>query len=235
MEMDRDTLIVAAAWYFVFVISTVLHEAAHALAAWKLGDPTAYEGGQVTINPLPHIEREPIGMVAVPLVTLLLNGGGMLIGWASAPYDIHWALRYPKRAAIMAFAGPAANLLLVAFAAVAMRVGLANGFFVMPEDRDLFQIVDAAGPGVGIGASKLLSILFSMNLILFTFNLIPVPPLDGSAIIPLFISHEGAAKYRHYAAQYWMIGMVLAWYLFPRIFLPVAGMVFRACFGDFTQ
>ncbi|RIK75605.1 MAG: hypothetical protein DCC68_20885 [Planctomycetota bacterium] len=226
LDFDRETLVVAAAWYFVFVVSTVLHEAAHALAAWKLGDSTAYEGGQVTINPLPHIEREPIGMVAVPLITLFLRGGNFLMGWASAPYNVHWALAYPKRAALMAMAGPAANLLLAVAAGIALRIGMAQGFFVAADDFGadfLSRIVEAANPGAGIGAAKLLSIAFSMNLILFTFNLLPLPPLDGSAIVPLFLSHEGAAKFRHYAAQpaFWMIGMLVAWNVFPKVFFPV--------------
>lgn len=223
MNLDRDTVVTAAAWYFVFVVSTVLHEAGHALAAWKLGDPTAYEGGQVSINPLPHIEREPVGMVAVPLISLFLNNGQWVFGWASAPYDVHWALAHPRKAALMAFAGPAANLILAAVAAVAIKIGLAQGLFVLPEDFSFSSVVDAAAPGAAVGAARLLSILFSLNLILFTFNLLPLPPLDGSAIVPLLLSHEGAAKFRHYAAQpvFWFIGLMVAWNVFPRIFFPI--------------
>jgi Zn-dependent protease len=227
-EMNRDTLIVAAAWYFVFVVSTVMHEAAHALAAWKLGDPTAYEGGQVTINPLPHIEREPVGMVAAPLISLFVYQGTFVFGWASAPYNVHWALAHPKRAALMALAGPAANLMLVIIAAVGLRIGLEQGYFVVPDFRDFREIersalVEAAELGTAIGAAKLLSILFSLNLMLCLFNLLPLPPLDGSALIPLFISNEGAAKFRFYASQpaFWMIGMMVAWNLFPKVFNPV--------------
>ncbi|MEX2187676.1 MAG: site-2 protease family protein [Pirellulales bacterium] len=236
MSFDRDLVIVAVAWYFVFVMSTVLHEAAHALAAWKLGDPTAYEGGQVSINPLPHIEREPIGMVVVPLISLFMYEGRWLMGWASAPYDVHWALAHPKRAAAMAMAGPASNFILAALAACALKVGLEQGFFVIPKDLRLFDptaVVEAAGPGAAIGAAKLLSIMFSLNLILGVFNLLPLPPLDGSAIVPLLISREGAAKYRHYAAQpaFWMIGMLIAWNIFPRVFFPIFITARNAIYG----
>jgi Zn-dependent protease len=64
-------------WFTAFLLSTTVHEAMHALAAWRLGDPTAYEGGQVSLNPAPHVAREPIGMVVLPLLTSLTQG------WAS--------------------------------------------------------------------------------------------------------------------------------------------------------
>ena len=95
-------------WYLVFLYSTTLHEAAHAWAALKLGDDTAYQGGQVTLDPTPHIRREPIGMVVVPLLSFLF--GGWMIGWASTPYDPDWAMRYPRRSAWMSLAGPALTL-----------------------------------------------------------------------------------------------------------------------------
>ena len=68
-----------------FLFSTTVHEAMHALVAWKLGDPTAYNGGQVSLSPIPHIKREPIGMLVLPLLTAMTQGWA--IGWASAPYD----------------------------------------------------------------------------------------------------------------------------------------------------
>jgi hypothetical protein len=92
-------------WFLVFIFSTSWHEAAHAWVAHKLGDSTAYEGGQVSLDPTPHIRREPIGMVVVPIISYLI--GGWMIGWASAPYDPRWANQYPRRAALMALAGPA--------------------------------------------------------------------------------------------------------------------------------
>ena len=78
-------------FYIVFLLSVTAHEAAHAWAGWKLGDDTAYLGGQVTLDPLPHIRREPIGMVVVPIVALMYIG--FPIGYASAPYNPLWAQR----------------------------------------------------------------------------------------------------------------------------------------------
>ena len=98
----------AFVYYVVFLLSTTLHEAGHAWAAKLGGDLTAYHGGQVSLDPRPHIRREPFGMVVLPILTVLVSGWPM--GFASAPFDPIWALRHPKRAGWMALAGPAANL-----------------------------------------------------------------------------------------------------------------------------
>src|SRR3954454_17339271 len=108
--MDEQTLATGFLWFVAFLFSTTLHEAAHAWAALRGGDPTAYHGGQVSVSPIPHIRREPIGMVVVPLLTTLTQGWAL--GWASTPIDARWAERHPRRAALMSAAGPAANFLL---------------------------------------------------------------------------------------------------------------------------
>ena len=128
--MDPNTLATGFLWFLAFLFSTTVHEAMHALAAWRGGDPTAYHGGQVSLSPIPHIRREPIGMLVVPLLTALSQGWA--IGWASTPYDPRWAARYPKRSALMAAAGPAGNLLIAFVALVLIKVGLATGLFVAP-------------------------------------------------------------------------------------------------------
>jgi Zn-dependent protease len=204
-----------ACWYVVFLFSTTLHEASHALAAYRLGDDTAYRGGQVTLDPTPHIKREPFGMVVIPWVSFLL--GGWMIGWASAPYDPMWAHRHPRRAGIMAMAGPASNFLLMLLAAGLIRLGIAAGWFELPDRLGAAQIVEAtAGQGLPLLAATLVSIFFSLNLLLFIFNLIPFPPLDGSSIPLLFLSNEGAAKYWTLlrAPGLNMIGLIVAWRLF---------------------
>src|SRR5690348_7572570 len=109
----------AVTYFIVFLFSTTLHEAAHAWAALRGGDLTAYHGGQVSLDPRPHIKREPFGMVVLPLVSALAFGWPM--GYASAPYDPDWARRHPRRAALMALAGPGANLLLVVVAALSLH------------------------------------------------------------------------------------------------------------------
>jgi len=187
------TLFDGVAWYVAFLFSTTVHEASHALAALKLGDDTAHRGGQVTLDPTPHIKREPIGMVAVPLLSYFL--GGWMIGWASAPYDPHWAQRYPKKAALMAMAGPASNFVLLLIAAILIRLGIAFGLFEAPASVNFDHVVSATSDGVPFLLATLLSIGFSLNLLLFLFNLLPFPPLDGSSIPFFFLSEKGADTY----------------------------------------
>src|SRR5574337_1031158 len=122
-----ETIALGVVWYIVFLISTTCHEAAHAFAAKLGGDLTAFRGGQVTLNPIPHIRREPLGTVVVPILSYLFSQ--WMIGWASAPYDPLWQRRHPRRAAWMALAGPAANFALMLAAAAGIRVGMALGHF----------------------------------------------------------------------------------------------------------
>src|SRR6188472_3904069 len=112
-------------YYVVFLLSATVHEAAHALAAKLGGDLTAFHGGQVSLDPLPHIRREPFGMVLFPILSYLT--GGWMMGWASAPYDPYWAQRHPRRAAWMSLAGPAANFTLVVLAALLIHAGIGMG------------------------------------------------------------------------------------------------------------
>src|SRR5215210_2042258 len=119
--MSLENLADGFLFYVVFLFSTTLHEAAHAWAALRGGDRTAYEGGQVTLDPLPHIRREPIGMVVLPLISVLVSGWPL--GFASAPYDPEWAEKHPRRAAWMALAGPGANFALVLIAGLSLRIG----------------------------------------------------------------------------------------------------------------
>ncbi len=122
-DLTPDLLVNGFIWYVAFLFSTTCHEASHALAAKLGGDETAALGGQVTLNPIPHIRREPFGMVVIPLLAFFMSGS--MIGWASAPYDPLWERRHPRRAAWMALAGPAANFSLMLLAAVGIRIGAA--------------------------------------------------------------------------------------------------------------
>lgn len=149
-----------------------------------------------------------------------------MIGWASAPYDPYWAARHPGRALVMAMAGPAANLLLVLLSGAAIRIGLMTGHFLPPDAGDwngIHSLVAGADPGPWTQLAKLLSIVFMLNLILMVFNLIPLPPLDGSAIWPLVLSPGALARYRELSAQptFALLGLFVAWNLFPKVFFPV--------------
>jgi Zn-dependent protease len=210
----------ALLYFVVFLFSTTLHAAAHAWAALRGGDPTAYHGGQVSLNPLPHVRREPFGMVVLPLLSALLSGWPL--GFASAPYDPQWAERHPRRAAWMAAAGPGANLLLMALAALALRAGAMAGVFFAPDAID-FGTLAAATSARWETVGHLLSVAFSMNLLLMTFNLLPVPPLDGSAVIALGLTPEAARRYQGFLRSTPMLGwlgLFAAWKLFAFLFDP---------------
>lgn len=210
-------------YYVVFLFSTTLHEAAHAWAALLGGDRTAYHGGQVTLDPRPHIKREPFGMVVLPLLTALASGWP--IGFASAPFDPHWALRYPKRAGWMALAGPGANLLLMLITALGIRIGVATHVFYAPDSVRFGHIVATGAAGAWPSIAFLLGAFFSMNLVLASLNLIPLPPLDGASAIPVFLHNEGAVKYQEFmlgpGRALSFLGMVVAWRLFDVVFRPI--------------
>lgn len=209
----------ALVFYVVFLLSVTLHEAAHAWAALRGGDPTAYAGGQVSLDPRPHIRREPFGMVLLPLLTVATTGWPL--GFASAPYDPHWAARHPRRAAWMSLAGPGANLLLVGLALAALRIGLEAGVFAAPASVRFGHVVEAAPVGLWPALAFLLGVLLSMNLVLGALNLIPLPPLDGSGALPLLLSERAALRYQTFLWSQPMlgwIGILAAWWIFREIF-----------------
>ena len=182
--------------FVVFLYSTVCHEAAHAWVAHRLGDDTAYRGGQVSLDPIPHIKRAPLGMLVLPLIMLATSG--TIIGWGLAPYDRDWARRFPMKDAWVAVAGPLANLALVLFAAIAIRIGLAQGFFETPQALRMTSFaVAAAGSGAVVQALAMtLGVIFGLNLLLLVFNLLPLPPLDGSKIPLFFLRGSTANRYQ---------------------------------------
>jgi Zn-dependent protease len=145
------------------VLAITLHEAAHGYAAKALGDPTAYLLGRVSLNPLRHVDL--IGTIAMPIGILLLTQGQFLFGWAK-PVPVQFGrLRNPKRDMIpVAFAGPAMNF-LQAFCWGLLMLGLIS-----------FELEQSI-------ASKICQAGILANLIIFCFNLLPLPPLDGGRVL----------------------------------------------------
>jgi len=222
--MPIEQLGLGLLWYVVFVVSTTFHEAAHGLAATVFGDTTARDAGVATLDPLPHIHRSPMGMVVIPILSFVLSlPHGWMIGWASTPYDPYWAYQNRRKAALMALAGPAANLVLIFLAAVLIHVGIGLGVFAQPEEVTWTQTAIAPSPGIANGAAIAISVLFSLNLILLVFNLLPVPPLDGSEVLSLFLSESTAQRYRDFMAQptAQLIGLIVAWNLMDVLLSPV--------------
>lgn len=205
-------------WYLVFLMSVTLHEACHAYFAKLGGDLTAYEGGQLSVDPFVHMRREPFGMIVLPLLSLAFYGWPM--GFAHVPYDLNWAWRYPRRAAVMSLAGPILNLLLALACALGVRFGLSQGVFVLPEAVRTSLITVGNGHTAWNTVAMILSVFFSMNLIMAFFNLLPVPPLDGSGALPLLLSQKAGQKYQAFINQPLasLIGLFIAWNLFPKIY-----------------
>jgi Zn-dependent protease len=224
-QLSPELITFGLIWYIVFLFSTTCHEASHALAAKIGGDPTASQGGQVTLNPIPHVLREPFGMVLVPFLSYYL--GHTMIGWASAPYDPAWQQRYPRRAAWMSLAGPAANFVLVLVAAIGIHIGIGAGVFQTPEVASFTRVTEVANPDTASSfarfAASFLSVLFFENVLLGTFNLLPMPPLDGATGITVIMGERAALRFLEFIRQpgFQMVGMLLAWTLFGKLFDPI--------------
>ena len=157
----------------VLLFSIILHEYAHGFVAYKNGDDTAYLMGRLTFNPVKHIDI--FGTIILPLICYLSHIP--MFGWAK-PVPVNFLrLNNPKRdMAKVAFAGPASNLLLVVLCVILFKVLIILNY---PE----------------VNAFKILSYGIQINLLLAIFNLIPVPPLDGSKILAAFLPTQQSLKY----------------------------------------
>ena len=165
--------------FVVFLFSTSCHEAAHAAMANWWGDSTGKDAGQLTLNPLPHIQREPWGMVVFPLVMLL--AGGMLMGWASTPVNpskmrnVRWGDFWTSAA------GPLTNVLLIfVFFALSKIVR-------SPIGASLGEFQNATVQFLWVGVM--------LNIILAILNLIPIPPLDGGNMMSNLLPYQAAQAY----------------------------------------
>jgi Zn-dependent protease len=175
--------------FLILIFSVVLHEYAHGYAAYKYGDDTAYLMGRLTLNPIPHID--PVMTIFVPLA--LHFAGLPVIGGAKGVPVNYYKLRDPKRdMAKVAFAGPLTNISLVILAALIIKAMLSAG--VTKYNM----------------AVQLLQVAIEINLILAIFNLIPVPPLDGSRILAAVLPGNLGIKY----LQFERYGMMLVFALF---------------------
>lgn len=169
-----------------YVPAIVLHEVAHGYAAYKLGDPTAKSAGRLTLNPLKHIDL--FGSIILPgclIVMSALSGGmGMIFGYAKpVPYNPMYFKNKRKGEVIVGLAGPATNLLL-------SLVGAAIAWGGMYLLQALPSI-----PEVGLYVWYFGVYFCTVNLCLAFFNLIPIPPLDGSSVIAVFLSNKALQTY----------------------------------------
>ena len=188
----------------VLIMSVVVHEFAHGYTAYLLGDNTARQSGRLTLNPLKHLD--PFGSVILPLLLVFANAG-FVIGWARpVPYNPANLRNEKKGTLLVAIAGILANLVLVI----------------------LFGLLIRFAPALGISITspfyKITSIIVILNLVLALFNLIPIPPLDGSKILFSFIP----VKYRYIENFLEKWGMFLLLFFIIFIWAKIAPIIFIA-------
>ena len=197
----------------MLIASLSVHEAAHAWAADRLGDPTARQLGRLSLNPAVHID--PIGTVLFPLIAMMTNVP--LIGWAKpVPVDTRH-LRHPKRDfAIIAAAGPISNLTMAAIGAVI--------FAWLPDAAP----GDIAARALTRPLDTLLLEFIQLNVLLAVFNMIPVPPLDGGNVLIGVLPHAGGRVVEQLRPYGFLVlyALMLTGFL-SRVMMPVAFAIWR--------
>ena len=198
----------------ILIFSVVIHEVSHGLTANALGDPTAKYAGRLTLNPVKHLD--PVGSVLVPLASFLL--GGFIIGWAKpVPYNPAYLQMRNKElgSALVGAAGPASNV------ALAIIFGL------------LVRSAGAWAPAFGPAGGALVEIMTAIaviNLVLAVFNLVPIPPLDGSKV--LFAALPAQAEgIRQMLEQYGFLILLFFIFYFSSWILPIVSFLFRTITG----
>lgn len=190
----------------VLILSVVIHEVSHGFAANYLGDPTARLQGRLSLNPLPHID--PIGSVLIPLLLFFTNTG-VMFGWAKPVPVNPYNLRGKFGEAIVAAAGPLSNIFVALVFGLLIRAG-AN---MMPASF------------LQIAASVVI-----INIVLAIFNLVPIPPLDGSKILFAFLPyhlHQIRESLERYGFFIVLIFIVFLW----QYLTPVIGVLFSLLTG----
>jgi Zn-dependent protease len=189
--MEVSILTKIAFWAVPVLFSIIIHEVSHGWIAHRLGDDTAERMGRLTLNPLNHID--PIGTVILPLFMII--SGGPVFGWAKPvpfnPYNFNRNIDPRTGVVWVALAGPLSNL-LIAFVTSFIYVAALNLFWPLPND-------------IYFPMRYVAEALISVNLMLGCFNLIPIPPLDGSKILIRFLPK----KYSYYLLEFDRYGFIV--------------------------
>lgn len=215
-----------------FALGMILHEFAHALLSDRLGDKTPRLAGRLTLRPGPHID--PIGTIAMPaifaLVSLAGRPFGMIFGYAKPVPTTPRMLRKPRRdQVIVALAGPGANLAVAAIAGYAARAIAPPGGTLASVVR-LFVAGGSNGRDVVVVA---LMIVTTINAYLTIINALPIPPLDGSKVLNLFLSPQAQFKMVEWS-QYLLLFLIVLFFVFRGVLGAMADPVCRA-FTDFPK
>lgn len=193
-----ESVTIFALQLLVLFFSIILHEISHGYAALLCGDPTAKEQGRLTLNPLAHVD--PFGTILLPIILLFASGGGLAFGYAK-PVPIN-PLRFRNQSRdllITGAAGPATNIMLAILGGIFFRVVVLTGLVTSPV---MIQTI---------------YYLVIVNLVLAFFNLIPIPPLDGSRIVQRFLTKRMRYHYHKLESYGFIIVIAIVW-IFPSVF-----------------
>ncbi|HDO23652.1 MAG TPA: site-2 protease family protein [bacterium] len=192
----------------VLVMSVVIHEVSHGFAANAMGDPTAKYAGRLTLNPAKHLDF--FGSFLVPMITYLL--GGFIFGWAKpVPYNPYNLKNQKWGPGAVAIAGPISNFLVAIVFGLIIRFG--QIYAVLPAS--FLQIA---------------TLIVFINIILGVFNLVPIPPLDGSKVLFAFFPY----KWRHieeFLERYGFFILLIFIFFFFRLILPIVFSLFKLITG----
>ncbi|MFA7283222.1 MAG: site-2 protease family protein [Candidatus Omnitrophota bacterium] len=190
--------------FALLLVAMTVHEFAHGLVAYRLGDSTARLSGRLTLNPLAHID--PFWTFIFPLMLFIFSSGSFIFGAAKPVPVNYWSLKNPRRDMVwIGLAGPFANLLLAFFISLILK-------FI---------------PAYGLGSHLLFSLL-TINVVLAIFNLIPVPPLDGSRVLMGVLPQALAEQYAGLERYGFIILFIFIWLgIFDRLLWPLVGFVIR--------
>lgn len=195
----------------ILVYSAIFHEIAHGLVAERLGDPTARIMGRLTLNPKSHID--PIMSIALPLL-LIISGSPVVFGAAKpVPVDPFNLRDGRKDLALVSLAGPATNILIAIVFAVVIKIVLVT------------SVLSGLPPDTAIFILKILVTVVHLNLLLAIFNIIPLPPLDGSKIFSLLLPEREAAVYLSFGS----IGFFIIFFL---LVFPIGGFSLNNFIGS---
>ncbi|MCH7828344.1 site-2 protease family protein [Patescibacteria group bacterium] len=195
----------------ILIFSVVIHEVSHGVVANALGDPTAKNAGRLTLNPIPHLD--PIGSILLPGFLILmsqLGGGGIIFGWAKPVPVNPMNLKGKYGSALVSIAGPGSNL------AIALIFGLALRFLPLVELNPALVLI--------------FSYIVFLNILLAIFNLLPIPPLDGSHVLFTFLPRSFDAL-RIFLSRFGLFVLLFVIFFFFGFVSYVVNLIFSLIVG----